>query len=83
MSYRPTPSYQIQRPPTGSPALSVSSFQLDQEGSLRDLDAFQARMLDAGGTIVYPIDSVEFGTNQMRVAFFADPEGHLLEVLER
>jgi predicted enzyme related to lactoylglutathione lyase len=41
-----------------------------------DLDAYQARVLDAGGSIMHAIDSVEVGTSRMRIAFFADPEGH-------
>jgi len=48
-----------------------------------DLDAYQNRLLDAGGTVVDAIKSIDVGTNQMRIGFFADPEGHLLEVLER
>ena len=48
-----------------------------------DLDAYQGRVLDAGGSIVHAIKSVDIGTNRMRIAFFADPEGHLLEVMER
>jgi predicted enzyme related to lactoylglutathione lyase len=48
-----------------------------------DLDAYQARVLDAGGSIVHSIRWIEVGANTMRIAFFADPEGHLLEVMER
>lgn len=48
-----------------------------------DLDAFQARVLAAGGSVVEPIKPLEFGGNHIRIAFFADIEGYLLEVLER
>jgi hypothetical protein len=30
-----------------------------------------------------PIKLVEVGTNRMRFPYFADPEGHVLEVMER
>jgi predicted enzyme related to lactoylglutathione lyase len=55
----------------------ITAFETD------DLDAYQARVIDAGGSIVDAIRSVEVGANRMRIAFFADPEGHLLEVMER
>lgn len=48
-----------------------------------DLDAFQARVLAAGGSVVEAIKPLEFGGNHMRIAFFEDIEGYLLEVLER
>jgi hypothetical protein len=48
-----------------------------------DLPAFQGRLLDAGGTVVEPIKWVEFGVNRMQIGFFADPEGFVLEVMER
>ena len=48
-----------------------------------DIDAFQARVLAAGGTVVEPIKEVSFNGNTMRIAFFADPEGFLMEVMER
>ena len=48
-----------------------------------DLDAFQARVLAAGGSVVEPIKALEFGGNHMRMAIFADIEGTMLEVLER
>ncbi|WP_116364067.1 VOC family protein [Parahaliea mediterranea] len=45
-----------------------------------DLDAFVARVEQAGGSVVAPIKSMpEHG---VRVAFVADPEGHLIEVVE-
>jgi predicted enzyme related to lactoylglutathione lyase len=48
-----------------------------------DLDACQAHLLDAGGTVVEAIKCVTVGTDAMRIGIFADPEGHLLEVMER
>ena len=48
-----------------------------------DLDAFQARVLAAGGSVVEEIKPLEFGGNRMRIGFYADIEGYLLEVLER
>lgn len=48
-----------------------------------DLDAFQARVLAAGGSVVEAIKVLEFGGNRMRMGIFADIEGYLLEVLER
>ena len=49
----------------------------------RDLDAYQIRLLDAGGTVVNAIKWVDIGQTRMRIGFFADPEGNLLEVMER
>ena len=48
-----------------------------------DLDAFEARALAAGGTQVEAISELEFNGNKMRMGIYADPEGFLLEVLER
>jgi len=48
-----------------------------------DLDAFEARLLAAGGTVVEPARWVEFGANRMRIGFFADPQGFVLEIMER
>ena len=48
-----------------------------------DIDAFQARVLAAGGTVIEPIKELSFNGNSMRIAFFDDPEGLLLEVMER
>ena len=48
-----------------------------------DLEAFQARVLAAGGSVVEPIKPLEYGANRMRMAIFADIEGYMLEVLER
>jgi predicted enzyme related to lactoylglutathione lyase len=48
-----------------------------------DIDAFQARVLAAGGSVVQPVRPMTFGGSQMRFGFFADPAGYVLEVLER
>lgn len=48
-----------------------------------DLDAFQSRVLAAGGTVAEPIRVVEFGSTRMRIGFFRDVDGYLLEVIER
>lgn len=48
-----------------------------------DIEAFQARVLAAGGAVLEPIKDLAFNDNVMRIAFFADPEGFLLEVMER
>ncbi len=48
-----------------------------------DLDAFQARVLGAGGSVVEAIKPLEFNGNRMRMGVFADIEGYMLEVLER
>jgi predicted enzyme related to lactoylglutathione lyase len=46
-----------------------------------DLDAFQARVLAAGGAVVQPIAPLA-SVPHMRFAFFADPAGYVIEVLE-
>lgn len=48
-----------------------------------DLEAFQTRVLAAGGSVVEPIKALDFGAASMRMAIFADIEGYMLEVLER
>ncbi|MDO6414562.1 hypothetical protein Q4F19_09235 [Sphingomonas sp. BIUV-7] len=48
-----------------------------------DLDAFEHRLVAAGGTIVAPIKALEFGGNSLRIAFYRDIDGYLLEVMER
>jgi predicted enzyme related to lactoylglutathione lyase len=48
-----------------------------------DIEGWQARLVDAGGTVVDPIRWFTIGANTMRIGYFADPEGHLLEVMER
>jgi predicted enzyme related to lactoylglutathione lyase len=45
-----------------------------------DLEAFQARVLAAGGTVVQAIKPLGAGG---RFAFFADPAGYVMEVIER
>ena len=47
-----------------------------------DLDAFEARVLAAGGRVVQPIGPMEMPSGTTRLAFYADPEGYLLEVIE-
>ncbi len=48
-----------------------------------DLDAFQTRVLAAGGLVIEPIKVLDFGAEPMRMAIFTDIEGYMLEVLER
>jgi predicted enzyme related to lactoylglutathione lyase len=45
-----------------------------------DLEAFQARVLGAGGSVVQEIKPLGAGG---RFAFFADPAGYVMEVIER
>ena len=47
-----------------------------------DLDAFEARVLAAGGTVIQPIGPLEMPGSTTRLAFYADPEGYLMEVIE-
>ncbi|HKX78463.1 MAG TPA: VOC family protein [Novosphingobium sp.] len=47
-----------------------------------DLDAFQARVLAAGGTVFQPIGPIELPSGTSRFGFYADPEGYLMEVIE-
>ena len=47
-----------------------------------DLEAFEARVLAAGGTVHQPIGPMATPGMKARLAFYADPEGHLLEVIE-
>ena len=49
----------------------------------QDLDALQARILGAGGTVVQAIGPLQMGERSVRFAFYADPEGYRLEVIER
>ena len=49
----------------------------------QDLDAFEARILAAGGTVVQAIGPLQMGERSVRFAFYGDPEGHVLEVIER
>lgn len=48
-----------------------------------DIDAFEKRLLAAGGAIIDPIRAIEFGDNRTRLAIFSDLEGYTLEVIER
>jgi predicted enzyme related to lactoylglutathione lyase len=63
--------------PPPAPSGVISGF------NTRDLDGFQARVLAAGGSVVQEIKPLTFGAAQMRYAFFADPEGYVMEVIER
>ncbi len=46
-----------------------------------DAEAFAARAVEAGGTVVEPVrDAPAHG---LKVGFVSDPEGHLIEVIER
>ena len=47
-----------------------------------DLDAFEARVLAAGGSVYQEIGPMQMGEKTTRMAFYADPEGFLLEVIE-
>ncbi len=66
---------------TGGPPPSPSGVMIAFDTP--DLDAFQARVLGAGGSVVEAIKALEFGGNRMRMGIFADIEGYVLEVLER
>ena len=48
-----------------------------------DLAAFEARVLEAGGSVLDPVHSIAYGELQMQMGVFADPEGFMLEVLQR
>ena len=48
-----------------------------------DLDLFEARVLAGGGAVLKPIRANEFNGAKMRIAFYTDPEGYVLEVIER
>jgi predicted enzyme related to lactoylglutathione lyase len=47
-----------------------------------DIEAFEARVLEAGGRVVQPIGPIDMPGGVSRLAFYADPEGYLLEVIE-
>ncbi|HKR25139.1 MAG TPA: VOC family protein [Phenylobacterium sp.] len=47
-----------------------------------DLEAFEARVLAAGGSVFQPIGPMDMPGMTARLAFYADPEGHLLEVIQ-
>lgn len=48
-----------------------------------DLDAFEARLLAAGGTVLDPIATIEIGDVKIRLAFYFDCEGYGVEAIER
>jgi predicted enzyme related to lactoylglutathione lyase len=48
-----------------------------------DLDAFEARLLAAGGQVAQPIGPLETPAGTWRFALYADPEGYWLEVMQR
>jgi lactoylglutathione lyase len=47
-----------------------------------DLDAFQARVLANGGAVHQAIGPLRMGAIKTRFAYYTDPEGHLMEVIE-
>jgi predicted enzyme related to lactoylglutathione lyase len=67
----------LEGPPPPSPGEVITAFHTS------DLEAFQARLLTAGGAVLRPIKTIEFGGNRMRIGFFTDLEGYHLEVIER
>jgi len=60
--------------PAPSPSGVIAGF------ATADLEAFQARVLAAGGSVVQAIKPLGAGG---RFAFFADPAGWVMEVIER
>ena len=48
--------------------------------SVEDMDAVIAAAKEAGGSLVTP--PVEIPDHKLKVSYIADPEGHLLELLE-
>jgi predicted enzyme related to lactoylglutathione lyase len=47
-----------------------------------DLEAFEARVLAAGGSVYQAIGPMEGSDKPARLGFYADPEGFLLEVIQ-
>jgi predicted enzyme related to lactoylglutathione lyase len=47
-----------------------------------DLAGFERKLLDAGGSVHVPIHEVEHEGHRMRMAFYADPEGIMVEAIE-
>lgn len=47
-----------------------------------DIEEFERGVLAAGGSIAQPIGPIDLGSRQSLVAFYTDPEGHLLEVIQ-
>lgn len=48
-----------------------------------DIDAFETRLLAAGGAVLGPIKALDFNGNSIRIAFYTDIDGYVLEVMER
>jgi catechol 2,3-dioxygenase-like lactoylglutathione lyase family enzyme len=48
----------------------------------KDIKAFEARVLAAGGSIFQPIGAMQGADRPAQLAFYADPEGFLLELIE-
>lgn len=48
-----------------------------------DLDAMEERVVAAGGSVYQAIGPMEMPNGPTRLAFFADPEGFVLEVIEQ
>jgi predicted enzyme related to lactoylglutathione lyase len=48
--------------------------------SIDDMNAVIAAATEAGGSVVTP--PVDIPDHQLKVAYIADPEGHLLELLQ-
>ena len=47
-----------------------------------DLEAFERRVLDTGGSVFQAIGPLELPGKTTRIAFYSDPEGFVLEVIE-
>lgn len=47
-----------------------------------DIEALEARVLAAGGSVYQPISDLKIGDRMTRMAVYADPEGFLLEIIE-
>lgn len=48
-----------------------------------DIAGVQARVLAHGGSIVEEVRRLKFGDTPMQIGYFADHEGHVLEVVQR
>ncbi|HKX77366.1 MAG TPA: VOC family protein [Novosphingobium sp.] len=64
----------------GEPAPSPSGVLLGFNTA--DLDAFEARVVTAGGSVYQEIGPMQMGEKATRMAFYSDPEGFLFEVIE-
>lgn len=47
-----------------------------------DVQALEARLLAAGGSVFQPVSEIDLGQRRARMAIYADPEGFLHEVIE-